>query len=362
MKLWEGYAILKAVKVGVYMKNDDTLKRDAEIIHRTSIGGQAVMEGVMMRGPKKIATAVRKPDGEIVIDEQGLGKVRTSRFVKLPIVRGCVNFFVLMIIGVKSLMFSAQFFDLEDEEGNVKEQEPSKFDAWLEKKFSSEKAMNIVIYCSVIFSLILSIGLFILLPTFITGFLRPVIHSSVLLTLVEGVVRILIFLLYLTLVAQTKDIKRVFMYHGAEHKSIFCYEKGLPLTVENVRKQTRFHPRCGTSFLLIVMVISILVFSVIPWDEQVFAAIPFIGPVLTAVPWVIMRMVLRLLLLPVVAGLSYEIIKFAGRHDNLFTQIISAPGLCFQRITTNEPDDDQIEVAIAALTAVMPENKEEDKW
>lgn len=344
------------------MKNDDNLKRNTEIIHRTSIGGQAVMEGVMMRGPKKIATAVRKVDGEIIIDEQGLGKVRTSKFVKLPIIRGCVNFFDSMIIGVKALMFSAQFFDLEDEEGNVKEQKPSKIDAWLEEKFSSEKAMNIVIYCSVVFSLILSIGLFILLPTFVTGFLKPVISNSILLTLIEGIIRILIFVCYLLLVAQTKDIKRVFMYHGAEHKSIFCYEKGLELTVENVREQIRFHPRCGTSFLLIVMVISILVFSIIPWDEQVFASIPLIGPALTAIPWVIMRMILRLLLLPVVAGISYEIIKFAGRHDNLLTRIISAPGLWFQRITTNEPEDDQIEVAIAALKAVMPENKEEDKW
>lgn len=329
--------------------------------HKTSIGGQAVIEGVMMRGPQHIATAVRKPDGEIVIDKQGLGKIRKGKFVKLPMVRGCVNFFDSMIIGVKSLMFSAQFFEV-DEDGEPVEQEPSKFEAWLEKKLDSEKAMNVVLYCSVILSLLFSVGLFILLPTFITGFLRPLVSSHVLLTLIEGAVRIVIFICYLSLVSQMKDIKRVFMYHGAEHKSIFCYEKGLELNVENVRKQSRFHPRCGTSFLLIVMVISILVFSIIPWDEQTFAAISVIGAWLSAIPWVLTRMVLRLLLLPIVAGLSYEIIKFAGRHDNKFTRAISAPGMWFQRITTNEPEDSMIEVAIAALTAVIPENKEEDKW
>ncbi|MBQ2614371.1 MAG: DUF1385 domain-containing protein [Clostridia bacterium] len=329
--------------------------------HRTSIGGQAVIEGVMMRGPHQIATAVRKPDGEIITEEQALGKIRKGKFVKLPIVRGCVNFFDSMIVGVKSLMFSAQFYDL-DEEGNPVEQEPSPFEAWLEKKLGSEKMLNVVLYASVILSLLFSVGLFILLPTFLTGFLRSVVESHMLLTLIEGAVRIVIFICYLTLVSQMKDIKRVFMYHGAEHKSIFCYEAGLPLTVENVRTQSRFHPRCGTSFLLIVMVISILVFSIIPWDAETFAAIPVIGPFLVAIPWPITRMLLRLLLLPVVAGVSYEIIKFAGRHDNLLTRIISAPGMWFQRITTKEPEDSMIEVAITALTAVLPENKDDDRW
>lgn len=330
-------------------------------MHKTSIGGQAVMEGVMMRGPHNVATAVRKPDGEIVVDDMKLGKVRSGKFVKLPIIRGCVNFVDSMIIGVKSLMFSAQFIDVDDE-GEPIEQEPSKFEAWLDEKLGSEKAMNIVIYISVIFAMALSIGMFILLPAFLTGFLKNIITARIGLTLIEGVVRILIFVLYLLLVSKMKDIKRVFMYHGAEHKSIFCYEKGLDLTVENVRKQSRLHPRCGTSFLLLVMIISILVYSIIPWDEATFAAIPHIGKYLVAVPWVITRLVLRLLLLPVVAGISYEIIKFAGRHDNLLTRIISKPGMMFQHITTNEPDDSQIEVAIAALKAVIPENKEEDKW
>lgn len=340
---------------------DKEKKENSRKEHRTSIGGQAVMEGVMMRGPHNVATAVRKPDGEIVIDDMKLGKIRTGRFVKLPIVRGCVNFIDSMIIGVKSLMFSAQFIDVDDE-GEPVEQEPSKFEMWLDEKLGSEKAMNIVIYISVFFSLALSIGMFILLPAFITGFLKSVIQSRVGLTLIEGIVRIAIFVLYLFLVSQMKDIKRVFMYHGAEHKSIFCYEKGLDLTVENVRVQSRLHPRCGTSFLLLVMIISILVYSVIPWDEASFAAIPVIGKALGAMPWVITRLILRLLLLPIVAGISYEIIKFAGRHDNAFTRAISKPGMLFQHITTNEPDDSQIEVAIAALKAVIPENKAEDEW
>ena len=317
--------------------------RDKNIIHKTSIGGQAVIEGVMMRGPEKIATAVRKPDGEITVKCDPLGQIRKSKFVKLPIIRGCVNFFDSMILGIKSLMFSAKFFEVDDE-GNQIEEEPGKFEKWLEEKLGSEKAMNAAIYLSVCFSLVLSVGLFILLPTVIVGFLKGLIENHILLTLCEGVVRIGIFLIYLSLVAQMKDIKRVFMYHGAEHKTIHCYECGEELTVENVKKHTRLHPRCGTSFLLIVMVISIIVFSFISWDNP------------------ILRLVLRLALLPVVAGLSYEIIKLAGRYDNLVTRIISKPGMWLQYITTNEPDSSQIEVAIESLKAVIPENKEDDKW
>ena len=311
-------------------------------IHKTSIGGQAVIEGVMMKGPTKIATAVRKTDGEIVMDEKSCGKVRRSKFFKLPIIRGCVNFIDSMILGVQSLMYSAKFFDIE-EDGTPKDSQ-SKFEKWLEEKLGSEKGMNVVIYFSVILSLFMSVGLFILLPTVIVGFLKGITENHIVLTLAEGVVRIVIFLVYLALVARMEDIKRVFMYHGAEHKTIHCYEKGLELTVENVRTQSRLHPRCGTSFLLVVMVISIIVFSFISWNNAVI------------------RLVLRLALLPVVAGLSYEVIKFAGRHDNWFTAAISAPGKWLQYITTNEPDDSQIEVAIAALKAVIPEDKAEDKW
>lgn len=312
-------------------------------IHKTSIGGQAVMEGVMMRGPKKIAISVRKPDGEIVTEIEELGKVRTGWIVKLPIVRGCVNFFDSMITGVKALMFSAKFFDIE-EDGTPKEQETSKFEEWLEKKLDSERAMNVVIYISVILSLLLSVGLFILLPGFIGEAVRAVIDNNYIVTLAEGIIRIGIFIVYLALVSQMKDIKRVFMYHGAEHKSIHCYEHGEELTVENVKRHTRLHPRCGTSFLLIVMIVSMLAFFFIPKIFFVY------------------RLLLRLALLPIIAGISYEIIKFAGRHDNAFTRVISKPGMWFQYITTNEPDDAQIEVAIASLKAVIPDDKEEDKW
>ena len=255
-----------------------------------------------------------------------------------------MNFFDSMIVGVKALMFSAKFFDIEDD-GTPKEEEPSRFEAWLEKKLDSEKATNVVIYISVVLSLCLSVGLFILLPGAIGELIRSyIIDNTYVVTIAEGIVRIGIFIIYLALVAQMKDIKRVFMYHGAEHKSINCYEHGEELTIENVRKHTRLHPRCGTSFLLIVMVVSILIFFFIPPMHP------------------ILRILVRIALLPVVAGVSYEIIKFAGRHDNAFTRIISKPGMWFQHITTNEPDDSQIEVAIASLKAVMPENKEEDKW
>ncbi len=316
---------------------------DKNNIHRTSIGGQAVIEGVMMKGPDKIATSVRKPDGEIEIDIKPCGKVRKNKFLNLPVIRGCINFFDSMVLGVKSLMWSATFFDLEEEAEAPKEKQ-GKFEKWLEEKLGSEKALNAVIYFSVVLSLLMSVGLFMLLPTIIVGFLDGIVKSHILLTLCEGIVRIAIFLVYLALVSRMEDIKRVFMYHGAEHKSIHCYEQGLELTVENVRKQSRLHPRCGTSFLLVVMVISIIVFSFISWKNP------------------LIRLLLRLALLPVVAGLSYEIIKFAGRHDNCFTTVLSAPGKWLQYITTSEPDDSQIEVAINSLKAVIPESKDADKW
>ena len=320
------------------------MKKDTEKkIHKTSIGGQAVIEGVMMKGPEKIATSVRKTDGEIVSEVKDIGNVRRNKILKLPIIRGCVNFFDSLITGVQSLMFSAKFFDV-DEEGNQIEEEPTKFERWLEEKLGSEKMMNAVIYFSVIVSLFFSIGLFILLPGAIGELIRNFTDNNYIVTLFEGLIRICIFIIYLALISRLKDIKRVFMYHGAEHKSIHCYESGEELTVENVRKHSRLHPRCGTSFLLIVMVVSIIIFFFIP---RVHFAL---------------RLLIRIALLPIVAGVSYEIIKFAGRHDNKFTKIISAPGMWFQYITTNEPDDSQIEVAIHSLKAVMPENKEDDKW
>jgi len=312
-------------------------------LHKTSIGGQAVIEGVMMRGPESIAVAVRKPDKEIVIDKKPIGKVRRNKIFKFPIIRGVVNFFDSLIVGLQALTFSAKFFDL-DENGNQIEETPSKFEQWLEKKLGSEKVMNTVIGISIIISLCLSIFLFVFLPTFLCGLVAKISDSIFLRSFTEGVVKIAIFIAYLSLCGQTKDMKRVFAYHGAEHKTINCYEHGDELTVENVKKYSRLHPRCGTSFLLIVMVISIFISFFLPVNPT----------------W--LRILLKVLCLPVVAGLSYEIIKFAGRHDNRFTRIISAPGMWFQHITTKEPDDSMIEVAIASLNAVKPENKDEAKW
>jgi len=311
--------------------------------HITSIGGQAVMEGVMMRGPFKTTVAVRKPDGEIEkkIDENGV-KTR-GKFFKLPIIRGCVNFIDSLVIGMKALMYSAEFVDLEGEE------EESKFDKWLEDKFG-DKVKDIVIYAAVAISIILSVGLFMVLPTFLTRiveaipFMQSITETQTFTSVFEGIVRMLIFLGYMALVSQMKDIKRVFEYHGAEHKTIACYEAGEELTVENVKKHSRFHPRCGTSFLLFVMIISIIVYAFLPKTG------------------IILRVLMRLALLPVVAGLSYEVIKWAGRSKNKCVTFLSKPGLWLQKLTTREPDESQIEVAIAAMEPCIPEDKEEDKW
>ena len=306
-------------------------------IHKTSIGGQAVMEGVMMKGPHKTAISVRKPDGEIVTKIDDNPKITKNKFLKLPIIRGCVAFVDSLINGTKAIMYSAEFVDLEEES-------ESKFDKWLDKVFG-DKIKDVVIYFSVILSVILSVGLFILVPSFIAGFVKLVVKNAFVLTLVEGIVRIVIFLTYLWAVSKMPDIKRVFEYHGAEHKTIACYEAGEELTIENAKKHTRLHPRCGTSFLFIVMIVSIILFSFLSWDMNI-----------------LLRTVSRILLMPVVAGISYEFIKYAGRHDNGLTKIISFPGLCLQKITTCEPDDTQLEVAVESMKAVLTDNPEEDKW
>ena len=315
--------------------------------HITSIGGQAILEGVMMRGPFKTAMAVRKSDGEIEcrVDENGT-KTR-CRFPRLPVIRGCVNFIDSLVIGMKALMFSAEFVDLEDDEPAE-----SKFDKWLEDKLG-DKIKDIVIYAAIAISLVLSVGLFILLPTALTRgaeWLLSLVPSAafaqsrVFTGVCEGVVRMAIFIGYLALVSQMSDIRRVFEYHGAEHKTIACYEGGEELTCENIRKYTRFHPRCGTSFLLFVMIISIILFSLLPRTG------------------IFVRMLMRLALLPVVAGLSYEVIKLAGRHQGGIIGALTKPGLWLQKLTTREPDDSQIEVAIASMKAVIPDNKEDDRW
>lgn len=319
------------------MKEKNTEKKQQ---HITSIGGSAIMEGVMMRGPKDIASAVRKPDGEIVIDKRPISSLVTKYHVdKIPIIRGVFAFFDSLICSMRALMWSAEFFDIEEDEP----EKQSKFDKWLTEKLG-DKLKDYVIYFSVAVSLVFSVALFFILPNLVTGLVKKVTEQKVLLTLIEGLIRIAIFLGYILLVSRMEEIKRVFQYHGAEHKTIFCYEAGLPLTVENARKMKRLHPRCGTSFLVFVMIISIIVFSFVSWDNM------------------FMRIFLRLLLLPVVAGLSYEIIRWAGRSQNKLVCLISKPGMWLQMITTREPDDSQLEVAIASMSAVLTGNPEDDKW
>jgi len=318
------------------MKKNDNISCS----HKTSIGGQAVIEGVMMRGPEKIATAVRKSSGEIVMDIKSVNSfVARHKLHKIPLLRGVLSFVESMVTGIKCLMFSADQVDLEDGE----KEEMSKFEKWLDDKLG-DKIKDIAIYFSVVVAMCFSIGLFMLLPTAIAGIFKPIVKSPVALNLIEGLIKMTIFLVYLWAVSKMSDIKRVFAYHGAEHKTIAAYEAGEELTPENAMKYTRLHPRCGTSFLLIVMVISILMFSLLTWETL----------------WI--RIAYRLLLLPVVAGLSYEVIKLAGRHPNGVAGILTKPGLWLQKITTEEPDLLQLEVAIAAIKAVIPENKEDDKW
>jgi len=318
-----------------------------EACHMTSIGGQAVIEGVMMRGPKEIAVAVRTPEGEIVIDKKPVASIlQKYKFLKLPIIRGVISFVESLITGTKALMFSAEFFDVEEEEDKKKketmtDEEREKFEA------KESKMKNAAIYFSVVVALVFGVGLFMMLPSVLVGLVRDYVFKNangVLMTLFEGIIRIAIFLVYIALVSQMQDIRRVFEYHGAEHKTIFCYENGEELTVENARRFSRLHPRCGTSFLLIVMVVSIILFSFISWSN----------------PW--QRLGIRLLLLPVVAGLSYEVIKLAGRSKSKIMRAVSMPGMWLQKITTREPDDSQLEVAIASLKAVLTDNREDDKW
>ncbi len=309
------------------------------------------MEGVMMRGPYKTAVSVRKSDGEIVtkIDENGTKK--RAKIWKLPILRGCINFIDSLVIGMKALMYSAEFVDIEDEE-----EAESKFEKWLEDKLG-DKIKDVVIYFAVFLSVIMSVGLFILLPSIVSGAVESIpslqwlTGHKLFTSIFEGIMRMVIFLGYMALVSRMKEIKRVFEYHGAEHKTIACYEAGEELTVENVKKYTRFHPRCGTSFLLFVMIISIIVYAFLPrFDEY--------GKIIA----ILLRMGTRLLCLPIVAGLSYEVIKWAGRSKNKCVGWLSKPGLWLQKLTTREPDESQIEVAIESMKPCIPENKEEDKW
>ena len=321
---------------------------------KTSIGGQALIEGIMMRGPEKDAVAVRT-NGEIKL-ELTTRKVRPKgSFATWPLIRGAVNFFDSQVAGVKALMRSA---DLSPE-GTVEEQ-PSKFDLWLETKLGNEAFQKFILGLAVFMGIGLSVLLFFMLPMVIVGFLDQWVHNNLILNLIEGAVRMCIFMTYMLLVSRMKDMRRVFAYHGAEHKTIRCYEAGLPLTVENVRAQTRLHPRCGTSFLLVVMVISILVFAVA--STVLLTLIPALEALRGTFLYRLIMILFKLLLLPLVVSITYEINRWAGRHDNWFTKILTAPGMWLQNFTTNEPDDSMIEVGIAAVQAVLPAEEGADRW
>ncbi len=305
---------------------------------RTSIGGQALIEGILMRGPKKQAIVCRTEDGLVEKTEE-LHLLR-DRFPIFgwPLLRGCVTFFDSLIKGMQALTYSASLVPLE-EQG-----EPDKLDQWITEHFPEEKAEKLIIYTAVILGVLLSVFLFVFLPTFAVSLIKPLTSSYLIRNLSEGILKVIILLVYMSLVAKMKDVKRLFSYHGAEHKTIFCYEHGKELTVENVRPESRFHPRCGTSFLLVVVLVSILVNAVVRVSN------PFA------------RFGCHLLLLPVVVGISYEINRWCGMHDNALSAFLSAPGKWLQRITTNEPDDDMIECAIRAMKLVIPEEAGSDEW
>ena len=322
---------------------------------KTMIGGQALIEGIMMRGPKKDAIVIRGKSGlSVEVSDRKINPPKSHK--SLPVLRGMFTFFDSQVTGVKALMRSA---DLAPEE-YAEDENPSKLDMWLEKKLGNEKFQEFVTGFAVFMGLAVSICLFFLLPGILVGFIDQWLSNNLVLNLVEGLVRMSIFMGYMMLVSQMKEMKRVFAYHGAEHKTIRCYEAGLPLTVENVRVQTRLHPRCGTSFLLVVMIISILVFSVA--STALLALIPALADLQGTFVYRLIMIAFKLLLLPLVVGITYEINRWIGRHDNGLTRILSAPGMWMQNFTTNEPDDSMIEVGIAAVQAVLPEKEGEDVW
>lgn len=297
----------------------------------TPVGGQAVMEGIMMRGLERTAVAVRLPDGKIHMKTQPNKKM--GKWTRIPIVRGVVSFVTSLVQGTGILMYSADV--LEANWPEEEQEEAGKLETWMNKKFGEKGTWNIMIYLSVILALAMTIGMFILLPTVVANFLKPLIDSDFVFNLVEGIMRIVIFVVYIALISQMKDIKTMFQYHGAEHKTIHCFENNLELTPQNAQQFYTLHPRCGTSFLLFVMVISFVLHLFLGW------------------PNLALRIISRLLLVPLVAGLSYELLKWAGRSDNWLVKILSMPGLYLQKLTTKEPSDDQLEVAIAATKAVM---------
>ena len=326
---------------------------------KTSIGGQAVIEGIMMKGPHKTALAVRIPDGSIDIEYITEKHLKDKcAFFGLPIIRGVVNFIESMIMGYGALMKSADksgFTDLEEEKKDTAEEtvgENSEADEKKEKTW--DKIVAVVMVLASVLGVLLGVGLFMYLPALIFDLLNGAVDGAVSgwKALVEGLLKMTIFFVYMVLVSKMKDIKRVFSYHGAEHKTIFCYEKGLELTVENVRIQSRFHPRCGTSFMVLMLIVGVLLGAAITWCV----------PVLQTSGYRIVWVIVKILMLPFICGIGYELLKWCGRHDNALTRAIAAPGKAMQSITTNEPDDSMIEVAIESLKAVLPDNPDEDNW
>lgn len=313
---------------------------------KSKVGGQALIEGVMMRGLDKVSMAVRKQDGEIVKESWSVTDLKDKKwYCKTPFIRGIFNLVESFTLGYKCLMKSASYIELEDEQ----DEQPSKFEQKIMDIFG-ENLMKVISGIAMVIGVMVAVVLFMWLPAFLAKLINSAfvngmnVDIGAFKAIVEGVIKICVFVAYLAIISQMKDVKRLFMYHGAEHKSIACYEAGEELTIENAKRFTRFHPRCGTSFILIVLIISIIVFMAVSWN------------------YLIIRVALKLALLPVVIGIAYEIIRLAGKYDNIVTRIISAPGLALQRLTTREPDDSMLEVAIAALTDALPENREDDKW
>ena len=287
------------------------------------------MEGIMMRSPEKTAIAVRLPDGSIHMKTQPSPKV--SKWGKMPLIRGVVNFVASLVEGTKVLMYSADIL----EEHYPEEYEKDKFDIWIEEKVGKEKAWKILMYLSVVIAIVMSVGLFMLLPTVAVGLVGKLTENILVLNLAEGAVRIAIFIAYIALISKMEDIKTVFKYHGAEHKTIHCFENGLELTPKNAQEFYTLHPRCGTSFMMFVMVIAVLTHALMGW------------------PNVWLRIISRIAVLPIIAGVSYELLKWAGRSDNWFVRLLSMPGIYLQKLTTNEPEEKHLEVAIAAMKAVL---------
>ena len=311
---------------------------------KTMIGGQALIEGILMRGPEKQAIVVRSQDGLVEKVEPLRANRKRCPVWGWPLIRGVINFGGSMYSGVKALMFSADYYQGDEDLSD----EPTKFERWIEKHFGTKAMEQFILVLAVVLGIGFSIGLFFLLPTLLSGNFDRWIHNAVIRSLIEGVIRIAIFMGYMILISRMKDMKRVFSYHGAEHKTIRCYEAQLPLTVENCRGMTRLHPRCGTSFLFVVVAISILLFALVS------AVFPTSN--------MLVRMLIRLALLPFVVSISYECNRFVGRHDNGLTRALSAPGMWFQHFTTNEPDDSMLEVAIEALKLVIPDEAGTDRW